>query len=620
MSRTYVCVAIAGSRIADGNRMFEAKWMLVGLVATGCTVPALDELGRSIGGSLEVAEVIVMPDGSFFPHTTYISDGSTVRFVMHDRRDSVIPATSNGSFPSICDTPKAYVASDPANFTGPMPVAASGIFTLNPNPGDLGLVELVSNSGNPCGAFATRGRVGDRYLCASGPRNATMDSTWEDENITGVFIRLKWNDLVPDAAGDYHFDDLTREVEKAVANGKLFTLAIEAGKDGTPDWIFSSEPGWAFRFNPVTFQLEPYRVLRPGGGGGVERLSFQDYASDSDADTTTCGQPMDLGSPADLAYAAHYSDLLLAVANHLKSNAAWYRALAYIKPSGANLFTAENRLPKRCKPGCLCNTRVWSDAGYTPNGLEWFYAAQMNDLHDMFPGKTMSYSLIQDGFPQVDNGGGYVDENGIYQDGNGAAAPNMEIGGLDQSLNVINEGQSEWGLDFAVQHCGLQPAYFGVVPPQMPECSSLGNPGCPNRWVVQEGLEGQYIGFQTQNIQKIDDGLKLETALDNAWRNSNATFVEIYEERAWQAKLEGGLHQEALGWWADRFHSRREGISFPIPLPPAPITFEHTFHRTPGLGEQAHYFIHASTDRSAARRRTRTPRLSSSCRASRDRR
>ena len=85
---------------------------------------------------------------------------------------------------------------------------------------------------------------------------------------------------------------------------------------------------------------------------------------------------MTLGNPTEIAYQNRYFDLLRKVAAHIKSRADWYRALAYIKPSGANLFTHENRLPKRCTPGCICNTQLFAQHGYTPAGLYAFYQAQ----------------------------------------------------------------------------------------------------------------------------------------------------------------------------------------------------------------------------------------------------
>src|SRR6185436_11293517 len=137
---------------------------------------------------------------------------------------------------------------------------------------------------------------------------------------------------------------------QAMAGGKLYSLVFTAGRNGTPAWIFDV--------------------------GGVPRVSLQDKADD---DQPGCGQTMDLGPPHDAMYQQHYFDLLTAVAAHLKQRADWYRALAYIKPSGANLESAENRLPNRCEPTCAyCNTMIWANAGYRPSLLYDFYNQQFD--------------------------------------------------------------------------------------------------------------------------------------------------------------------------------------------------------------------------------------------------
>jgi hypothetical protein len=130
---------------------------------------------------------------------------------------------------------------------------------------------------------------------------------------------------------------------------------------------------------------------------------------------------------------------------HIKSRADWYRALAYIKPSGANLFTHENRLPKRCSPGCVCNTQIFAQHGYTPSGLYAFYQAQTALLAAEFPNKTISYALIQEGFPLVSNAGAYE-----QSDGTSSGGPLPE--GTEQTQTIIDNGQAAYGLSYAVQH------------------------------------------------------------------------------------------------------------------------------------------------------------------------
>jgi len=124
-------------------------------------------------------------------------------------------------------------------FVGPMIQAPSGIFALGPT--GLGMVEQTTNCPGGGSQITTR-LVGTttEYLCrSSDPADygRTMASTWATPAITGVFIRLKWKDLQPTRAS---WDDtiLVREADSAVANGKLYSVVIESGRDGQPPWLF----------------------------------------------------------------------------------------------------------------------------------------------------------------------------------------------------------------------------------------------------------------------------------------------------------------------------------------------------------------------------------------------
>jgi hypothetical protein len=283
--------------------------------------------------------VKVNPDGSFSPSMTFISSGDTVEWTLNGPADTIIPVTWDGASAGFCSAVKPYSSTDPNELTGPMPQAASGIFALSPL--DSGFV--VEPKATTCAAgLPPKTTVGNVMLCRGGAPGATMDTTWQDPNLTGVFIRLLWNDLqiAPGTAdSSFDFTILDREIGKAVKNGKLYSLAIKAGDDGTPAWLFTA---------------------------GVTPLMLQD--SGSDGNDPSCGSRMTLGSPTEIAYQNRYFDLLRKVASHIRSRADWYRSLAYIKPSGANLFTHENRLPKRCSPGCICNTQELARHGYTPAG------------------------------------------------------------------------------------------------------------------------------------------------------------------------------------------------------------------------------------------------------------
>jgi hypothetical protein len=388
-----------------------------------------------------------------------------------------------------------------------------------------------------------------------------MEETWADPNNTGVFIRLLWNrvQIAPGTAdASFDFTDLDREIGQAVRHGKLYSLSIKSGNQGTPEWIFAN---------------------------GVTRLALQDGGSDNELNSA-CGPRMSLGSPTDAAFQKHYFDMLSKVAARIRARADWYRALAYIKPAGANLFSHENRLPKRCSPGCVCNPQVFAENGYRPSKLYDFFRKQFALLKKEFPGKAISFQLIQDGFPLVNESGGYERADGSSS--NGRPLP----GGVEQTEQILELGQRELGPLFVVQHNGLQVYRMECAEPEgrggrggrrggRAAIQANRGGGCPNRWVLRAGEDGRTItGFQTQNPGDISTPADVDLALKNAWQNSEASFVELYEGPLWFAvnSNKGVLpSRKTIGQWAEDFHSRRRK-QFGSMGDPFPATFRQTFN------------------------------------------
>ena len=401
-----------------------------------------------------------------------------------------------------------------------MPRAASGIFTISPE-------ELPY---------------------------ATGDETWQSPSITGVFIRPRWDD-VHLGPGQFNWAQIDQEIDKAVRNGKVFSLGFKAGVKGTPPWIF-----------------DPAKT-----DAVVTRLDFG-FRSD--------GKPAYYGSPTDANFRKHYFDLLKATAAHLRERNAWYRALAYIKPSGANLFTHENRLPNDTTE----QLKIWATEGkYTPSALYEFYQQQEELLAAEFPDKDMDFALIQDGFPMINDFGEYLGQ---------ASPPQHPLpNGAEQTETILNQGRINHGTRFVVAHNGLQrkPADCpgsGVHPIIMdPKFHYVGS-GCPNRWVLEQSALGQLTGFQTTNDLQTE--ADVDSALQNAWDNSDGIYVELYERNASQARTGVLPSGNTLAQWAEHFHERRR-TSFPAIPDPFPMSYRHTFMRSRTSGEpQELYFVNGS--------------------------
>ncbi len=522
--------------------------------------------------------VTVNVDGTFTPQVTYIRSGDTVRWEQLTRVDSIIPADGAQGFPAMCTSLKAYGPSDPNEFTGPMPVAPSGVYTLSPLDG--GYIEATGT----CPLEGATIETGDngKVLCRGGAYQATADSIWQSANVSGVFIRLLWSDINP-APGVFDFTILRREIEQAVQNGKLYSLGIKAGKDGTPDWIFSTNTD---------------DTPRTGGGGGVTRLHLRDVA---DGGATGCGVRMDLGNPTGLRYRQLYASMLTEVAEFIKSRADWYRALAYMKISGANQISHENRLPKNCTEGCPCNPAIFAADGYRPSGLYAFYTEQTQLFNDLFPGKSMSYALLQAGFPRINETGGYLTSTGSSSD----ASP--LIAGFEQTESILDLGQQSRGTSFVVQHNGLgQKAagcpFDGTHPkPLRPRNDYRGtqdDSNCPNRWVLQEGAQGQVTGYQTNNLSQVATPSDLDLTFQNLWDNSDGVFLEVYERMLWRAEnTSGGVlpnSGKTIDDWTDDLHLRRNDPiyqHFTAAGNPFPADYSHTFTNT-GTTTEYLYYVH----------------------------
>jgi hypothetical protein len=517
---------------------------------TGC-VESLDEeqQGEASQSALVATPIVskwvfVAADGTLSPKDLTIAPGTNVKWWFTNATDSVVPTVGNNC------TPQRFRFGNANEFTGPMPNAPGGVFALAPNPDGvtLGLVEAAS--GQPCTNRVITAPTGEQ-LCKSGAVQTVMDSTWTDPAINGVFIRLAWNLVSPTLPWHnpvtgldeytFNFADLDREVDKAVANGKLYSIGVEAGKDGTPDWIFNEDAG------ATSSTIGATRPI--GVAGGVPRLLFQDHRQEN-----SCGNWMSLGLPQDADYKRHYFAMLTAIATHLKENAARYRALAYVKLSGANLYTAENRLPNQCDTitdsagalvECACNPETWAKNGYTKSGIKQFYAEQQDTITAAFPTKSILYPLLQAGFPRVDDTGAWLGRNDTWmkRDIISIALPNplglvpppvirvlgnvdlpnyVGITGVQTTEEILADGYAKLGKVLLPQHCGLQPL------------------GAPNQWVV-DADPNQYTAFQTQNLTEIGTLPNLELALANGNTNSGASMIEIYEEMRWLASKNVGV-------------------------------------------------------------------------------
>jgi hypothetical protein len=202
----------------------------------------------------------------------------------------------------------------------------------------------------------------------------------------------------------------------------------------------------------------------------------------------------------------------------------------------------------------------------------------------------MSYALIQDGFPVINDSGEYLGQPG--------PPTNALPTGAAQTERILEQGRTHLGTRFVVQHNGLQPKPTncpneGIHPIALdPDFHYVGS-GCPNRWVLEQASLGQVTGFQI--VAGITNLLDLESTFSNQWDNSDGIFLEIYQSNALSAVANGLPSGKTLGEWAEQFHARRRA-DWPDHPDPFPLTHRHTFTRTVATrsGPQLLYFINGS--------------------------
>lgn len=575
--------------------------------------------------------ITVNPDGTFSPAAGLSIRGvETVEWVGLGRLDGKIdaivqiadPASDPAADPCGVADATLHAAHDPANHnevTGPNRKGVSGIWVLGPNdagyqevdPSTACLCETPPNGQTPCVPLVVDAAVSvdglSHKLCPKqGPPHQILESTWTNPDITGVILRFGWSALQIDNNGKIEFDfaALDHEMDMAAAHGKLFTLDISAGDDGTPKWIFDGYKGPAGS-KCITDLMDPLL-----GKGCVPLLSLRDWGSDDSKAPAGCGSEIKLGSPTNGDYQTLYLAMIRELADHVRSDTRWYAALAHVKASGANLFSSEARLPNRCEdadgdgvldPNCICNTKVWADAGYTPEGLYGFYRAVENAIYTSFSrDKSIGYQLIQAGFPRVSSPTNFLGDTLLDQMGNplcpdGTCTAADDIDGVDQTEAVLEQGRLGWFHDptaltddetagglFVVQHSGIgrlpeddhpaspctvnadclsgacrdgvclgcaQSAIVDEITEKADfsiEVKPSSDAGCPNKWAAEQGITfDQITGFQTNNDKEIASPEDVESALWNLTINSKAVYIELYEDRVWEIRYSRGMGKAA---------------------------------------------------------------------------
>lgn len=501
-----------------------------------------------------------------------------------------------------------------------------------------------------------------------------LPSTWDNPSVAGGVVRINWRDLytktVEDRGGvstevyTKTYAKLDAELTSAANRGKLVLLEVLAGA-GIPAWLFTD---YATAVDTSATSI---------AAKSVAPVYTSDFGTDGGTEMPTannCGYEKTMGSPADAGYRAAVLGMLADVARHIRANSLHYQALGSFKVTGLNFLTGEMRLPNRCldptkrnangnpQTACVCNTERWAAAGYTHEVAQQFMNLVENTLFlELGQRKTMGFMLIQDGFPKVADGTHYDTEAAPVAPNVGYVRPNGLPYAFDkQTVDALNAGQAgafrqvdaqgmpllapgAGDLDafalFSPMHASLGPISKdpvtglndcpaalpttlvggklrgqvvepGLMSTNLADYGPAGS-GCPNKWAAREGYEGQIIGYQNKaGLASTDE---LSASLWNATLNTNAVFVEVYENVLWNAEAEraGAVlstsadgysdvpeRQKSLADWAVELRDRRRTIAgFPASVPnrhmadPHPAAYTFTFAKDLPAGQTTSYYF-----------------------------
>jgi len=210
-----------------------------------------------------------------------------------------------------------------------------------------------------------------------GDKQPVSASAFANPSVRGVIFHLRWDWLNP-GEGVYDWTQIDGKIANAVANHKTYAVDISPGRF-TPAYLYAA---------------------------GTPSLQF----------TTSSGNCINNGVPWDSKYIAAYSKVVHDLAQHIKSNPAWYQSLESLSIAPYGDSTSELRLALDVgpAPNQVCGntasfanpTAAWKSAGYTPTKMFDAWNTLSNVYKTEFPDKEFKISVIPgQAFPGINDEG-----------------------------------------------------------------------------------------------------------------------------------------------------------------------------------------------------------------------
>lgn len=305
------------------------------------------------------------------------------------------------------------------------------------------------------------------------------DYVLANPDVDGVFLRMRWGAFQPQK-DKYNWEFLDSELNRITKAGKKFSIGVMAGSR-CPKWIYDE---------------------------GVTGYDFKEFPSEGNSDFEIEAK---IPAPWDKQYLNFFTGFIKELANHIRSNPAWYNNLTVVKITGINRATIELRLPAqksiKNKKGELSSDAyaIWKQAGYKPKLVKEAWTTLTNCFSENFPDKYLSLAFIfKKGFP-------YIDDNGNEM----AAKPENDIAGW-----FIEDGFKRFGKRFVVQYNALD--------------VSTGNHAVVQRSAQKGNVTGYQLLQQTLAKPECLDNPKIKCdeamfkkVLENGMKDG-VSFIEIF--------------------------------------------------------------------------------------------
>jgi hypothetical protein len=252
--------------------------------------------------------------------------------------------------------------------------------------------------------------VSKQHLIRS--EDAFSSTILDDTSIDGCFLMIAWWQVEP-TLNTYDWTALDKNLTEIANAKKNISIAILAGQQ-MPGWVFTSL--------------------------GLTDLHFEEFLANGT--NLTHQDPVEVDEPPvwNTKYVNAFTNMINALAAHLKSETSIYSKITHIKITGLNRSTEESRLPYENNITNLSGQKstnaaaIWLTAGYLPQKAINAGEKIIDAYASAFPDKYIVLETDTVAWPTIDSKGNIV------------PFPDVNVG-----RKLINYGLNQYPSNFILQ-------------------------------------------------------------------------------------------------------------------------------------------------------------------------